>query len=476
MSETGYPHPLIERYASPEMAALFSPRAKARSWRELWVALAEAQRELGVEIPDGALDALREARDEIDLDRIAELESELRHDVMAHVRHFGEVAPEGRGYIHLGATSAFVGDNADLLRHREGLRLVRRRILASLAELADFAREHRDEATLGYTHFQPAQPTTVGKRACLWMQDLLLDLEQVEAVLGELRLRGARGTTGTEASFLELFDGDGGRVDRLNELLAEKFGFPGTYDVVGQTYPRKVDQRCLGVLAGLGASAGRFGNDMRLLQGLGEMEEPFGERQVGSSAMPYKRNPMRSERICALARHLCALEVDAAWTASVQWLERSLDDSANRRISLPEAYLTADAVLQLVQNVARGLVVHGPVIARRMDRHLPFLLTERILVEGVRRGGDRQELHERIRGHAMEARRRMDRGAGENDFLRRVAEDRGIPLDREALDGLAEPAGLVGRAPRQVDRFLERRVRPVLEDAEIDDVAAELRV
>jgi adenylosuccinate lyase len=476
MSEAGYPHPLIERYASPEMARLFSPRAKARSWRELWVALAEAQKELGVEIPDGALAALRDARDEIDLDRVAELESELRHDVMAHVRHFGEVAPEGQGYIHLGATSAFVGDNADLLRHREGLRLVRRRILASLAELADFAREHRDEATLGYTHFQPAQPTTVGKRACLWMQDLLLDLEQVDAVLGELRLRGARGTTGTEASFLELFDGDGAQVDRLNELLAEKFGFPGTYEVVGQTYPRKVDQRCLAVLAGLGASVGRFGNDMRLLQGLGEMEEPFGERQVGSSAMPYKRNPMRSERICALARHLCALEVDASWTASVQWLERSLDDSANRRISLPEAYLAADAVLQLVQNVARGLVVHGPVIARRMERHLPFLLTERILVEGVRRGGDRQELHERIREHAMEARRRMDRGADQNDFLRRVADDREIPLDREALDGLAEPAGLVGRAPQQVDRFLERRVRPVLEDAEIDDVTAELRV
>lgn len=476
MTEDRYPHPLIERYASPEMARLFSPRRKARIWRELWIALAEVQRSLGVEIPDEALDALRRARDEIDLDRVAELESELRHDVMAHVRHFGEVAPDGQGYIHLGATSAFVGDNADLLRHREALRLVRRRILASVSSLTDFAREYREVPTLGYTHFQPAQPTTVGKRACLWMQDLLMDLEQVETVLEELRLRGARGTTGTEASFLELFDGDGDRVDRMNEMLAETFGFAGVYDVVGQTYPRKVDQRCVSVLAGLGASAGRFGNDVRLLQGLGEMEEPFGEHQVGSSAMPYKRNPMRSERICALSRHLCALEVDASWTASVQWLERSLDDSANRRISLPGAYLTADAVLQLVQNVARGLVVHPAVIERRMERYLPFLLTEEILLESVRRGGDRQRLHERIRGHAMEARRRLDRGARENDFLARVSGDEEIPVDTEVLESLSDPEGLVGRAPEQVSRFLARRVEPVLEDAEISDVSARLRV
>ena len=476
MSNDDYPHPLIDRYASPEMAGLFSPRRKARTWRELWISLAEAQRSLGVDIPESALAALREARDEIDLDRVAELEAELRHDVMAHVRHYGEVAPEGRGYIHLGATSAFVGDNADLLRHRDALAMVRRRILACIAALAEFARDHRDLPTLGYTHFQPAQPTTVGKRACLWIQDLLLDLEQVDSVLGELRLRGARGTTGTEATFLELFDGDGDRVDRLNEMLAERFGFAGVYDVVGQTYPRKVDQRCLSVLAGLGASAGRFGNDVRLLQGLGEMEEPFGSRQVGSSAMPYKRNPMRSERICALSRHLTALEVDAAWTASVQWLERSLDDSANRRISLPEAYLTADAVLQLIQNVAGGLVVHDAVIERRMERYLPFLLTEEIIVEGVRRGGDRQALHERIRGHAMEARRRMDEGAVENDFPERVSGDPEIPLDKEALASLADPADLVGRAPEQVERFLARRVQPVLGSADVSDVSADLRV
>ena len=463
MTEARYPHPLIDRYASPEMASLFSPRSKALAWRDLWIALAEAEKSLGVEIPEEALAALRDAREEIDLDRVAELEAELRHDVMAHVRHYGEVAPAGQGYIHLGATSAFVADNADLLRHRDALQLVRRRLLASVSALADFARSYRELPTLGYTHFQPAQPTTVGKRACLWIQDLLMDLEQVDAVLGELRLRGARGTTGTEATFLELFDGDGDRVDRLNEMLAQRFGFVGVYDVVGQTYPRKVDQRCLAVLAGLGASAGRFGNDVRLLQGLGEMEEPFGRSQVGSSAMPYKRNPMRTERICALARHLTALEVDAGWTASVQWLERSLDDSANRRISLPEAYLTADAVLQLVQNVSEGLVVHEPIIQGRMDRHLPFLLTEEILVEGVRRGGDRQELHERIRRHALAAARGMKEEGERSDLLERIASDEAFDLDAEELAGLVDPRRFVGRAPEQVDAFLRDRVEPALE-------------
>ncbi|MFW6192450.1 MAG: adenylosuccinate lyase [Gemmatimonadota bacterium] len=472
-----YPHPLIERYASPEMAGLFSPRAKALQWRDLWIALAEAQRELGVDVPGRALEAMREAREEIDLERVAELEKELRHDVMAHVHHFGEVAPAARGHIHLGATSAFVTDNADLLRHREALRLVRRRLLACVDVLAGFAREHRELPTLGYTHLQPAQPTTVGKRACLWLQDLLLDLEQVEAALGELRLRGARGTTGTEASFLRLLDGDGGKVDRLNERLADRLDFPGTYDVVGQTYPRKVDQRCLAVLSGIGSSAGRFGNDVRLLQGFGEMEEPFGSSQVGSSAMPYKRNPMRSERICSLARHLAALEVDAAWTASVQWFERSLDDSANRRISLPEAYLTADAVLQLVENVARGFVVHEAVIRRRLERQLPFLIVEDVLIAGVREGGDRQELHERARRHAMAAREALDEGSATNDFLERVADDPAFGLDLERLEALAEPSRLVGRAPEQVDRFLQRRVEPTLEanEDQIPD-AAELRV
>jgi adenylosuccinate lyase len=472
-----WPHPLIDRYASAEMARIFSPESQALRWRDLWIALAEVQRELGVEIPEAAVRAMRSARRELDLDRVAELEAETRHDVMAHVHHFGEVAPEARGHVHLGATSAYVGDNADLLRHREALRLVRRRLLGAVAALARFAREHRDVATLGYTHLQPAQPTTVGKRACVWIQDLLSDLEAVESALADLRLRGARGTTGTEASFLRLFDGDGDRVDRLNERLAERFGFPGVYDVVGQTYPRKVDQRCLAALSGVGATAARFGHDVRLLQAFGEIEEPFGRRQVGSSAMPYKRNPMRSERICALARHLCTLELDAAWTASVQWFERTLDDSANRRISLPGAYLAADAVLILVTNVAAGLVVHRPVIRRRLERQLPFLVTEEVLVAGVEAGGDRQELHERVREHAMAARERLDEGAGDNDFLERVAGDASIPLDERALGELADPSRLVGRAPTQVDRFLHRRVDPVLEDAgdDVPDVP-ELRV
>ncbi len=471
-----YPHPLIDRYASPEMAALFSPRRQALLWRDLWIALAETQRELGVDVPGAAVEAMRAARDEVDLDRIAELEGELRHDVMAHVRHFGEVAPEARGHVHLGATSAFVGDNADLLKHREALGVLRRRLLAAVDALAGFAREHRDLPTLGYTHGQPAQPTTVGKRACLWIRDLLEDLEAVERASDDLRLRGARGTTGTEASFLRLFDGDGEKVDRMNERLAERLGFPAVYDVVGQTYPRKVDQRCLAVLSGVGATAARFGHDVRLLQAFGEIEEPFGEKQVGSSAMPYKRNPMRSERICALARHLCTLELNAAWTASVQWFERTLDDSANRRISLPEAYQTADAVLLLVANVASGLVVHEPVIRRRMERELPFLVVEEVLVAGVEAGGDRQELHERARRHAMAARRRLDEGAEDNDFLRRVADDDAFGLDLDRLRELARPGDLVGRAPRQVDRFLRDRVEPVLDAADGVAEPGDLRV
>ncbi|HKK26700.1 MAG TPA: adenylosuccinate lyase [Gemmatimonadota bacterium] len=459
-----YPHPLLDRYASPEMAAIFSPRRQALLWRDLWIALAEAERDLGVEIPDGALEAMRETREEIDLGRVAELEAELRHDVMAHVHHFGEVAPEARGHIHLGATSCFVTDNAGLLQHREALRLVRRRLVGAVAALGRFAREHAGLAALGYTHLQPAQPTTMGKRACLWIQDLLLDLAEVDRALEDLRLRGARGTTGTEASFLRLL-GSGKAVDRLNADLAERFGFPGTYDVVGQTYPRKVDHRCLAALAGIGASTARFGHDIRLLQSFGEAEEPFGSRQIGSSAMPYKRNPMRSERICALARHLCVLELDASWTASVQWMERTLDDSANRRISLPEAYLSADAVLRLQTNVAAGLVVHPAVVERRLRRQLPFLVVEEVLVAGVEAGGDRQELHERVRGHAMEARRRLDEGAGDNDFLDRVAGDPAFGLDRSRLEALARPADLVGRAPEQVERFLRERVDPIVERA-----------
>ena len=445
------------------MADVFSPRRQALIWRDLWIALAEAERDLGVDIPEQAIVAMRDARDEIDLDRVAEIERSVRHDVMAHVRHFGEVAPAASAYIHLGATSAYVADNAALVQIRDALALVEARLASAISALAGFAERYRGLPTLGYTHWQPAQPTTVGKRASLWLQDLVSDLEQVEGLVGSLRFRGARGTTGTEASFLELFAGDGSRVDALNDRLAEQFGFPGTYDVVGQTYPRKEDHRTLAVLAGVGATVGRFGQDIRLLQSYGEIEEPFGESQIGSSAMPYKRNPMRTERACSLARHLCTLELDAAWTASVQGFERTLDDSANRRIAIPEAFLTADSILQIVHNVASGLVVHETLIGRRLERALPFLVVEQVLIEGVRAGEDRQALHERLRQHAMEARARLDEGADDNDFFDRVARDPEIPLDRARLDELAEPDGLIGRAPDQVTRFLQSRVNPILE-------------
>ncbi len=476
MAERHYPHPLIDRYASSEMAAIFSPRMQALVWRDLWIALAEEERALGVEIPNDAIVAMHAAREQIDLDRIAVIERDLRHDVMAHVHHFGEVAPEARKYIHLGATSAFVGDNHGLIQHQQGLDIVRDRLLGTIEDLAAFAREQAAEPTLGYTHLQPAQPTTIGKRACLWLQDLLFDLEQIEAVRAELRFRGARGTTGTEATFLELFDGDGGKVDRLNERLAARFGFAGTYDVIGQTYPRKVDHRALAALAGIGASTARFGHDIRILQAFGEIEEPFGKHQIGSSAMPYKRNPMRSERICALARHLCTLELDASWTASVQWFERTLDDSANRRISLPEGYLSADALLILARNVSAGLVVHPAVVARRLGRALPFMVTEEILIAGVRGGGDRQDLHERVRGHALAARERLDDGAEDNDFFTRIAADGAFGLGMEELRALADPHRLVGRSARQVERFLTARIDPLFADADAPRPAEEVRV
>ncbi|MEN8143326.1 MAG: adenylosuccinate lyase [Gemmatimonadota bacterium] len=474
--ETRYSHPLIERYASAEMAEIFSPRAQALMWRDLWIGLAEGSRHLGADIPASAIEAMKSGRETVDLKRVAELERELRHDVMAHVRHFAEVAPEAGPYIHLGATSCYVTDNAGLLQLQSGLRLVLSRIDAALSVLGRFAEQWADLPTLGYTHWQPAQPTTVGKRATLWAQDLVLDRRDVEANLRDLRFRGARGTTGTEASFLALFGGDTARVDDLNRILAERFGFPAAYAVVGQTYPRKVDHRILSCLAGVGASAARFAGDIRILQSFGEMEEPFGSAQVGSSAMPYKRNPMRSERICALSRHLCTLEIDAAWTASVQGLERTLDDSANRRIAIPEAFLAADAVLQLVNNVADGLVVHEPVIKARLAKSLPFLVVEQMLIVGVGKGGDRQDLHERIRRHAMDARQNLDEGADTNDFFARVESDQSIPLDTVDLVALAQPEDLVGRAPEQVRTFVAEVLSPLREGMGEERPVVDVRV
>jgi len=457
-----YVNPLTERYASPEMSRVFSANFKFGSWRRLWLALAESERELGLEIPEEAIRALRDHLDDFDLDRAAELERELRHDVMAHVHHLGEQAPEARAIIHLGATSAYVGDNTDLIQHREALTLVRRRLVGVIAALAGFAREHRALPTLGFTHFQPAQPTTVGKRATLWIQDLMLDLEEVEFRLETLRFRGVRGTTGTQASFLDLFEGDHEKVEALNARVAERMGFQRVYGVTGQTYTRKVDYGCLATLAGIAQSASKIAHDLRLLAHLREVEEPFEEHQIGSSAMPYKRNPMRSERITALARHSIALLIDPAFTAATQWFERTLDDSANKRIAVPEAYLTVDSILLILHNVSSGLVVYPEMIRRRLMEELPFMATENLIMRSVKRGGDRQELHEKVRRHALLAGARVKRDGLDNDLLDRIAGDEAFGVTRAELDEELRPERYVGRAPEQVDRFLQEWVEPAL--------------
>ena len=461
MTTDSYQNPLISRYASAEMATIFAPRHRARIWRELWIALAEAERELGLDVSQAAIDSMRASIDEIDLGRIAEIEAEVRHEVMAHIHHFGEVAPEARGVIHLGATSAYVMDNADLIQHREALQLLHRRLLSSIAALRDVALQHKSVATVGYTHLQPAQPTTVGKRVALWIHDLLLDFESVDFRLATLRFRGARGATGTEASFLTLLGGDGSKVDRLNALIAQKLGFAELYSVSSQTYSRKVDASLLGCLSEIAQSASKFANDIRLLQNFGELAEPFGKAQVGSSAMPQKRNPMRCERINALARHVIVLALDPALTAAAQWLERTLDDSANKRIAVPEAYLATDAVLLLLHNAAAGLEVYPEVAARRLREQLPFLAAEPVLLYAASRGGDRQELHERIRRHAVAAAEKVQRGEA-NDLIERLAADRDIGIARSRLEQLLSPSAMVGRAPEQVEKFIAERVDPLL--------------
>ena len=457
-----YRNPLVERYASREMSAIFSERFKFVTWRRLWLALAESERELGLEIPAEAIGQMRERLEHIDLRSAAAWERRLRHDVMAHVHHFGEVAPAARAVIHLGATSAYVTDNTELLQLREGLKLIRERLLAGIAALAEFAHEHRALPCLGFTHFQPAQPTTVGKRAALWIQDLLLDLEEVDHRLATVRFRGVRGTTGTEASFLELFEGDGAKVDRLNGLIAEKMGFERLYGVTGQTYPRKADYGYLATLAGIAATASKLAHDLRLLQHLKEVEEPFEKEQIGSSAMAYKRNPMRAERITALARHVIVLSLDPALTAATQWLERTLDDSANRRIAIPEAYLGVDAILLLVHNVSAGLVVRPAVIRRHLEEELPFMATEAILMHAVRRGGDRQTLHEQIRRHSIAAAEQVKEHGAANDLVTRIAGDPAFAMGRAELEQLLDPARHTGRAAAQVERFLAEQVAPAL--------------
>jgi adenylosuccinate lyase len=445
------------------MQHVFSPARRYGTWRRLWLALAESEKELGLPVSDEAIEQMRGALDKLDLEKAAEYEKRFRHDVMAHVHLFGDDAPAAKGIIHLGATSAFIGDNTDLILHRDGLQLVRDRIVRCVEALAVFAREHADLPTLGYTHFQPAQPTTVGKRATLWIQDFLLDLEEIDFRLRTLRFRGVRGTTGTQASFLELFEGDHDKVDALDTAVGQRMGFGTTYPVSGQTYTRKVDYSVQATLAGVATSASKFGHDLRILAHLREVEEPFESEQIGSSAMPYKRNPMRAERICALTRHVITLSIDPAFTAATQWLERTLDDSANRRMSIPDAFLAMDGSLVLVENIARGLIVNPEVVRRNLAEHLPFMATETILMHATARGGDRQELHERIRKHSMAAALRMKEEGADADLLERILEDEAFGLDRAELETLVDPHRFVGRAPQQVARILDNEVAPALE-------------
>jgi adenylosuccinate lyase len=475
LSDLVYQNPLIERYASDEMSRIFSAATKFSTWRRLWLALAEAEQELGLPVSDEALQQMRAHLDHIDLKRAAELEKRFRHDVMAHVHLFGEVAPAAKAVIHLGATSAFVTDNSELMQHEQALQLVLRRLVSTIAVLANFARKYRDLPTLGYTHFQPAQPTTVGKRAALWLQDFVLDVEEIEHRLSTLRFRGIRGTTGTEASFLELFDGDHRKVEELGKRVAEKMGFARLYGVTGQTYPRKTDYAFLSTLAGVAASASKYAHDLRLLQHLKEIEEPFEKEQIGSSAMAYKRNPMRAERITALARHVITLTIDPAFTAATQWLERTLDDSANRRIAIPEAYLATDALLLLAHNVSSGLVVRPQVIRKHLDEELPFMATEAILMRAVRAGGDRQELHERIRQHSMAAAETVKERGEDNDLARRIAGDKSFGMTTDDVQAVLDPARHTGRAAQQVDAFLREFVQPVLDRYQVSDAAPELK-
>ncbi len=455
-----YSNPLITRYASAEMAAIWSDQTRHATWRRLWVVLAEAQRELGLDISAGQIDEMNKAVDDVDFDKAAEYERQLRHDVMAHVHAFGDQCPSARGIIHLGATSCYVTDNTELLQMRESLLLVRARLVGVIDALARFAEKHRDLACLGYTHLQPAQPTTVGKRATLWCYDLILDLEEVEQRLERIRFRGVKGTTGTQASFLTLFDGDHEKVEALDRLVTEKMAFAERYPVTGQTYSRKVDAMVLATLGGIAQSAHKAGIDLRLLQSLKEVEEPFEEKQIGSSAMAYKRNPMRAERMCALARFAISLQANADNTAATQWMERTLDDSANRRLSLPLSFLAVDAILLLYRNIADGLVVYPKVIAKHLAEELPFLATEEILMAAVQAGGDRQLLHERIRVHSQEAAKQVKEQGKANDLIERLTKDpafSGIDL------GTTLDAGrYVGRAPQQVDAFLADYVMPIL--------------
>ena len=464
MSTDRYVSPLSERYASREMQYIFSPDKKFRTWRKLWIALAETEKELGLPITQEQIDELKSHQDDINYDVAKAREKEVRHDVMSHVYAYGCQCPKAKGIIHLGATSCYVGDNTDIIIMTEALKLVRRKLVNVLNELASFADKYKNQPTLAFTHFQPAQPTTVGKRATLWMQEFCLDLEDLNHVISSMKLLGSKGTTGTQASFLELFDGDQEKIDRIDPMIAEKMGFAECCPVSGQTYSRKVDTRVLNVLAGIAASAHKMSNDIRLLQHLKEVEEPFEKSQIGSSAMAYKRNPMRSERIASLSRYVIVDALNPAITSAAQWFERTLDDSANKRLSIPEGFLAIDGILDLCLNVVDGLVVYPKVIEKHLMAELPFMATENIMMDAVKAGGDRQELHERIRELSMEAGRNVKVNGGENNLLELIAADPAFGLSLEDLKKTMEPSRYVGRAPEQVDAFLTQVVNPILEE------------
>ncbi len=452
-----------ERYSSEEMLFNFSPNNKFRTWRKLWIALAEIEKDLGLEISDEQIQELKANAENIDYDKAAEYEKKFRHDVMAHVHAYGDVAPSAKGIIHLGATSAFVGDNTDLIQIRDGLLILRKQLVNVIKNLSDFAIQYKDLPTLGFTHFQPAQLTTVGKRATLWLQSLLLDLEELEFFIETLRFRGVKGTTGTAASFLELFNGDYSKVKHLDKELSARFGFEKVFGVSGQTYDRKIDAKVLALLSNIAQSAHKFTNDLRLLQNLKEIEEPFEKNQIGSSAMAYKRNPMRSERIGALAKFVMSLQNSSAMVAATQWFERTLDDSANKRLTIPQAFLAVDAILLIWNNILNGIVVYPNRINKHIMEELPFMATEYIIMEEVKAGGDRQEIHETIRVHSIEASKKVKMEGKENDLIERIMNDSSLKMDKSKIAAVLDPKNFIGFAPIQTEEFIKNEVQPILD-------------
>jgi len=472
-----YESPLNSRYASQEMQKLFSPDEKFKTWRKLWIALAEAEKELGLNITEEQIKEMIKSKDDINYETAEAKEREVRHDVMAHILAYGEQCPKAKGIIHLGATSCYVGDNTDIIIMTQAMILLRSKMIMLMKRLSDFALKYKSMPTLGYTHLQPAQLVTVGKRACLWLQDILTDYEDLEYILSNMKLLGSKGTTGTQASFLELFDGNEGKVLKLEKLIAEKMGFKDVYPVTGQTYPRKTDSRVLNILSGIAQSAGKFSSDIRILQSMKEIEEPFEKEQIGSSAMAYKRNPMRSERMASLARYVMVDALNPAITSSGQWLERTLDDSANRRISIPEAFLAVDAILNIYINVAENLVVYPKVIEKHIEEELPFMATENILMEMVKRGGDRQELHEKIRLHSIEAGKKVKVEGKKNDLIERILNDKAFTLTENEIRTVLKPENYIGRAPSQVDEFIAASITPILKaNKDLKETSTNLRV